>query len=595
MNLRARIPSRFGVAALVLSAMYILYLIFCFDLTISSKLNIFIAIIALFTMLLLLYYLGYRYSFQELRKTKFHNILKFGLSTFLIAASIAILFTASVRLRYAALNMLGPFFSFLKFSDEVLLVYDMGLCAMSLFFYTIISWLLILLLLMLIKRVIKLPDHLIRSKLLINISLFIFLTTLATVVFGTDLFQILLGYKSTIFYGGTEEYITDRLLKQIPFLTDLQENGGFNYYRSDLGNICYFSQTGLYGTLLKLAQWITKIRPDLFIVVSRRFMAFLSAITFAVMALHLKKNLGVIASIIFYSCIIFSYWIIGPSKHLIWFYFILYLPYLFALIFYPRVLKGKMKFDRYILWNLVIFILVFLRGYTYISNLILSTAIPVLFYEILRRQPIKKIFKRCLLVCLIGLAAFVIVFLINYLQLSLYLRSFQESLSFFFEKTEFRTVGPVNATYPEIFTKWLSRRMFYFGNFQDVLLGPNSALLSGINSLGAFHIGFGVIVLISWTFYLLSKTGIIKTPIYKAKIERQFFISLAGLAAMLSSWTWFLAKNHMYYHPHMNGIMYMIPFGITCYILLGGLIQMIFDFIESPETSLPSSAKLEPT
>jgi hypothetical protein len=54
------------------------------------------------------------------------------------------------------------------------------------------------------------------------------------------------------------------------------------------------------------------------------------------------------------------------------------------------------------------------------------------------------------------------------------------------------------------------------------------------------------------------------------------------MAALVSSWTWFPALGHMSHHYHMNGIMYIIPFGLSTYALIGVLVESILKLVVAP-------------
>ena len=52
-----------------------------------------------------------------------------------------------------------------------------------------------------------------------------------------------------------------------------------------------------------------------------------------------------------------------------------------------------------------------------------------------------------------------------------------------------------------------------------------------------------------------------------------FALTLTTPAALISSWSWFPALGHMSHHYHMNGIMYVIPFGLTAFLLFSVLVE----------------------
>lgn len=413
---------------------------------------------------------------------------------------------------------------------------------------------------------------------------FFSILSVLTCAFSTNLFQTLPGAEYRLFRGGSESFVTTRLRNDITFLEDLKENGGFIYNGEGENIYRYYSRTGFYTSILKLLEGISRIEPDLFIERTRIILAGLMAAVIASLALYIKNRKGIIASLIFLFPIPFTFWITAPAKDLIWFSFVMYLPFLSSLLLYPLVLKQKIRFKRFLGYIFVVYILNFLHGYEYIASQILSAAIPVFYYELRRKLPFRLLLGRCIYICATGVTAFVLVFTAHFTQLSLFLGTPQDAWAHFLNRTEFYVVEG-KMSYPELFIRWAHVPVFYFrsGNFipgnGSAMLPSNRIGLQQWLNFGNFHLAYVGITFSLGILILAFQRRIASIRMLVHGFMDTISWAITGYVAMVSSWTWFLARHAMATHFHQAGVTFMIPFALVFYILTGYIGQSVLDLM----------------
>ena len=400
-------------------------------------------------------------------------------------------------------------------------------------------------------------------------------------VFATGFMTERLIDRSTWFFGGTEEMITDRLRDDTTFIEDIKMNGGFNYYfiESTSEKFIYKSTTGFYGSVLKLIQSIFKFNADLFIKVCRVLFALFFAFDLMLILHKTRKLFGYLAAFIFGVLVSVILWIVGPAKLLVGLCFIAYLPFVLPWFLYPNVLNGKWDFKKFCFWIFFIEFALSLKDYTYISNTILAPTVAVVFYELKRNSGIKQLISRTFFTGLCGFLAFISVMGIHLAQLSLFEHSITSAFGYITGRAEARISGTTIPTYYEtgsyleVFTYWIKN----VGIFVEPVSKVTSFALFGrqinLNNLLSMHILYFVIFLTSLGVFLwrwIKQAGVRTLRIGQDKI---LCLSLTSGWAMLCSWTWFLAKNHMAEHPHMNGTIYFLPFGLTLIMLIGAFFE----------------------
>jgi hypothetical protein len=431
----------------------------------------------------------------------------------------------------------------------------------------------------------RLDAPIISRKLLLGSYAFLLLSV-TTCVYCTDFLQIGPGQESTIWYGGTEDYVNYRIENSsLSFAEDLQTYGGFIYgkpYGDEL--VVYLSQTGFYTSLLKLSQSITQLPPADVLRSTRILCSFLTAALLTAASLKFKKHFGLLSSLIFSALSLVTYWLLGPASHLIWYFPVSFIPLGISIFLYPKVINGVWTFRRFLWMSLLGYILVYLRSYDYAPVMVLSGAIPVFFYEINRRENWKTILWCCIQVCLIGLLGLALVMGVHFIQLSNYLGSTSQAVDYLVTKAIFRSAGgDTNLQTPlQIFERWLTVRVIYLPPDLFSVFPQWEEPVSRINTFGHLHRFAFAATLYAFALLSACKLSFAKNWLSQPQQNRLLALSLTTLASLLASWSWFPALGHMSHHYHMNGIMYIIPFGLTAYLLFGVLVEYSFQLLLQP-------------
>lgn len=565
--------------------LYILYLLFAFRVTISSVMSLAIAILVLLSLVSLWYYLAYRWGNPDWAKTILHQRLMQWVSAIMLGLAGSIWLAQNQTIPARVLQAIDSVIPLLH--GNPVADYQSYYPLVTLLFITLVIAMAAMIAFIIVLRKRNSTALVKNTQRLLTVAYALMLISVSGCVFSTDALELGPGQKSVIFYGGTETYVTDRLSDDsLSFVQDLQKYGGFMFGAGPDGSFqVYMSSTGFYSSVLKLVQSVTKINPDDFIKGCRLLFALILAGMLTAFSLTLKKKFGLLVSLIFSAFPVITYWFIGPAGYLIWFYFLLFIPFFLSIYFYPRVLRGRWTFRRF-LW--IVFIgeaFLYLRGYTYLPGLILSAAIPVFFYDLQTKKSIKELFIHGFMVCLAGLAGFLFVILLHFVQIWFYVGNPAQAFAYLRDRAITRSsAGDTNLQTPAmIFFNWLGVRVFYLSKRFFAIFPQWQAPFEHLNNFANLHWMAFISAGIAFVLKGMQKLKVIRGTQKQKEVETLFNLGLTTLLAMLASWTWFPALGHMAHHYHMNGIMYMVPFGLTLFILMGFLIQTLLHWLVEAE------------
>lgn len=543
-------------------------------LTIATNLNYLIYAFLFFLISQFLYYIAYRWVLPEIQQMPFHQTYQLFSTSLMVSMGIGIWFYQNRTIIPAVEKIIN------QIAGRTLFKNDIAIYPVLTFFFLLLALTPILwgVLQLLFKKFnIKGKNT---SKQLQLCAYIFLLISITTCIFTTDFLEISPGQQSQIYFGGTEDYVRYRIRDvDTSLIEDLQIHGGFLYGRGpnpDDPVRDYLSVTGFYGTLMKVIQATTNIDPELLIVNSRILLGFFTASILTAISLVLKKHFGLLSSLTFSSLSAITYWFIGPSTHLLWFFPVMFLPLLLGIFLYPRVVHGKISMKRFLTWVFVAQIFAFLHSYVYAPVMLLSAAVPPFFYNLKQRMKFKDILWNGFSICLVGLLAMGLVMAVHIIQLSLYFDSVEEAFLYFANRTEERGVTTIKHadSVSQVFRNWMNKvKVFYFSKRLTGILWWEIDVSNDWVNFGTFHFATAGMIGIAGLYKLLVLMGVVKAKEKQAEIHTLFLFAIATIAATLSSWSWFPALGHMSDHYHMNGIMYMILMGIFVFGLAGILLH----------------------
>jgi hypothetical protein len=263
--------------------------------------------------------------------------------------------------------------------------------------------------------------------------------------------------------------------------------------------------------------------------------------------------------------------------------FLFFLPFAFAFYPYFRT-KGHLVWFYFILGSLVA--LKSATGYEYNTSLILSSFVPVLYYELKEKSSFIKLLWKFIATVASSYLGFVVVMLTHFSVLSSFLGSpilaYKKILNRIVERTfGFATnvdwpqyvQDLFHQNYPQAYSQINSWLEFWGTNIQNLPTGLVSSMhylvtlavtIPGFSQY-PYNIFLGSVL--SVILLVVIVLGIQFFMIGFAQAKSRVFISAFAFFASLS-WAIF-GYSHMIAHPHINTIIFLIPFLPMAYLTLG--------------------------
>lgn len=317
----------------------------------------------------------------------------------------------------------------------------------------------------------------------------------------------------------------------------------------------YKSQSGGQGIVFGLIQKLSPLSPAQNLMLFRGLNALLIAFVFCLIAWWVQRNFSFTATLITLLLIFFSPWINVFSHNLWWVLWSFYLPFLAMLLVlaYKEKYPGKVSEVKVLLWVfLAVFIKCFFTGFEFITTTLAAAICPIVFYCYQRKGSFLQfiIFSvKASVAMILGVLAQMLVLItqikfldgsfsdgINHIIVSFTKRSAIESVSQF-----------------SVLKMYLQDDAFPLGFL------PNS-----------IHFYFGVLVAI---VLLISLYLYIKSDERKVRA-----LSLTCLFSILAPLSWLIVfKQHAFEHPHMDYIIWYMPFLLYGFVVIGVFLATMFN------------------
>jgi len=430
-----------------------------------------------------------------------------------------------------------------------------------------------------------------------NILLFIFSFVILFLSYGYNITNI--GYPANT--DNQSQFVSFQSESEALFLARIdaitkkntENTGGFLIIDNRLPNYAqgpYTSQVGLQGIILSF--FAPKNIDDLpnFYQLSRYIFSGLTVTIFCFLIISVNKTFGKITSSILLGLLAYSTWIIFFAKNLYWVTPLLILPLIGSWVLYPYFHKEKKIYLFYFLISFFIFLKA-LCGYEYVTNIILSPIVPIIYFSLENRDPIRKILNSCIKIISFGLIGFLSAIFIHIVQLSIYFHSFSQSIYTILDRIKVRTYVQNNSSdsiYLLVHTKnifqilegYLLRPIFGDSKFLNPIYLDSISIkrpdISFHNLYQLLPTLGGIIVIAIILLLILFIINKNNSDEYR-KLKN---LSFSLMVSVIISFSWAIsAKGHMYFHNHFNQIIFYIPFVITFCIFIGYYIQVIFNII----------------
>lgn len=349
---------------------------------------------------------------------------------------------------------------------------------------------------------------------------------------------------------------------------DLSPSSEFSRYTSSFGfqGLFYY-----YPDKLMRVIGIDSGKVRLFL--NKLLTSFLLSFSLVLFFLFTYKQFGFITSFFCASCVAISQWVVVFSNNLYWMFFLIVLPFSLVAYMLQSISEGRHGLKYLCLFLFVVVFVKSLAGYEYISTILISTIVPVVFFSLKDKWGVALTIKRMFYIGSVGVSAFLSALVVHLLQLS-FSGSFAGAIDKITNIVAKRTHGDpskVHAVYENSLNANLVDVFFIY--WDGVAFDLNSTF--GLD----YSIHFGDLVIF---FAILSVLGVFSTR-YSACLSsyrvKYYSITVALWFSFLAPVSWYvLAKGHSYIHTHMNHVLWYVPFLLIGFAFVGYNLKIMFSF-----------------
>ena len=333
----------------------------------------------------------------------------------------------------------------------------------------------------------------------------------------------------------------------------------------------YYSQPGMqafvFGIICKLTGWsgydgLEKLRW---------IVSFFTALAFAIFLYWVFLNWGWGTTVGMFVLILFSQWVTVYGRNLFWVLSVFYIPFLTALLWLHKC-EAKSKNPLTITFLLMfgsVFIKFLFTGFEYMTTVMVMAVIPWVFYSIDRYWDVKKIAQSASAACGGVLTAVLAGILWLSAQYAVLTGSFKQGLEYILWSFGKRAHGLPQYTYEQVYERsiqssqwevimrYLNDHAFHIRHWFS---NPVWELISVINFMVC------ILFFMIMSYFTLSSVSIQKD---KAFFRRQKALVWTLWISLVAPLSWFVIfKGHAAIHPHMNPIVWYMPFMLFGFILI---------------------------
>lgn len=266
--------------------------------------------------------------------------------------------------------------------------------------------------------------------------------------------------------------------------------------------------------------------------------------------LWVYREFGCVTTFFTYILICLNSWLLVSARNLYWITFTLFVPFLGTLLLFQWEEKNGKKYSNII--AIFIFISIALRcacGYEFISTVMVSVELPLIYYAVKSKWELTVAVKRFLTNGLAALFSFISVLVMHIIKSGVYYNSFSRAISILTntvaKRTGFGNLESVSEIYmPSLeASKWSVLYKYLFA--QRPLLG-------------GMHMGGIVVVLL--LLMLLMKIKKFDTVQLYCKRSQLKALSITFYLSLVAPISWYvLASAHSYIHLDINYILWSLP------------------------------------
>jgi hypothetical protein len=360
----------------------------------------------------------------------------------------------------------------------------------------------------------------------------------------------------------------------------------------------YISQFGLQGKLVTLFAPHNQSNDGSYLRAVKTLLVSLLAALMALFVVAVAREFTVITAMVVSALLCVSEWMVYYARNLYWVPFLLFAPFVFSFVFYPRFRSARKRAQFYVVLGTLIFIKC-LCGYEFLTSIILSAFVAIVYHEVRIEGGIKwrMLLKPLLRVGLAGVVGFALALSAHVAQATAYYHTFSKAVGAIEKRAAVRTIDNPSGTLEDV-----------VHNFQKQAPEVSSVIdrFYPVHELNAsqphFYVKVLIVSAVQYSFLGLTTLPVLLRQPFGVILQSMLFAALlAGiiiygwkrrgilksssphlaLAAstvlgLLSSASWLiLAQGHALNHPHLNGIVFYLPFALVYYIVLGVMVDSL--------------------
>lgn len=383
-----------------------------------------------------------------------------------------------------------------------------------------------------------------------------------------------LGSQNTIPNELTERYYFTR-----PFVEQYQtyfDNGNFRTF------VVYKSQIGGQGIFFSLLDQYIRIQPSTKLLLFQVIDSLLLGLVLTNIIWWFNAEFRFTVALVAWVSLLASSWLTVFGRNLWWSTWAFYMP-MSAVFFY---LKSETVPDNLNIKKLsaIVFTTTLIKcifnGYEYITTTFVMTCVPIVYYFIRQQSKVSNLFYALVA---IGVGAFLAI-LLSFVMLSAQIASVEgdmtKGITHILDSFQRRAYALNPGDFPSeeaslrsslrqvldmyVFNSFFTSRNFSFQGKDIIIEIRYSELI----------IAFAIVSVLLYSRRLFSSSR------QDSKIEQQKQNALLGATwfSILAPLSWFIVfKAHSYLHPHMNYIVWQMPFTIMGFAVVGFFIGKVWD------------------
>lgn len=334
----------------------------------------------------------------------------------------------------------------------------------------------------------------------------------------------------------------------------------------------YYSQPGmqafLYGVFCKMTGLSGDNALAFFYSVISQFTAFILTL-FLVWVLY---RWGLTTAVFTLLTIIFSQWITFFGRNIFWVLGVFFLPFVASLWYLQSVeprIKNPLRTTFWLLFTCMLLKCLF-TGFEYITTALVMSVTPWIFYGLVYKWNLKSFLKRFLAASAGAMTAVVITIFWLAAQLSFVKGSLGEGFKYILYSLNRRTYAAGNENMDPFYQESLDSSLwgvlttYWNGNAFDLAHWFDNGFMQYMSKIS---FGFCVTVFLVISFMVFTSESIKPFAAFR---RQQIALTIMLWVSFLAPLSWFVIfKGHSYVHPHMNHIIWHMPFMLLGAVLTG--------------------------